>query len=102
MDSGLTFEQVKQARVFAWHERHYLFVDDTLLRVIPRYPNTDDDAGRPLEGMVVRRSALRGTEHLLDDGWHHLPDCPCRFCSARTDEADHAAESSGCCGRPTQ
>ena len=34
MANGLTFEQVKKARVFAWHDLHYIFTDDTLLRVV--------------------------------------------------------------------
>lgn len=87
MPGTLTYEQVKQARVFAWHERHYLFVDDTLWRVIARYPSSDDEAGDPFAGMVIRPSALHGTEHLLDDGWHHLPGCSCRFCSPHGAEA---------------
>ena len=36
MADNLTFEQVKKARVFAWHERHYVFANDTLLRVVTR------------------------------------------------------------------
>ena len=42
MPGTLTYEQVKQARVFAWHARHYFFTNDTLLRVIARYPSSDD------------------------------------------------------------
>ena len=72
----LTFDQVKKARVFAWHERHYVYANDTLLRVLARYPDSDDEAG-PLPGMVVRPSSLRGTERLLDQGWHHLDGCSC-------------------------
>jgi len=34
MAEGLTFEQVKKARVFAWHGLHYIFANDTLLRVL--------------------------------------------------------------------
>ena len=80
MPGTLTFDQVKKARVFAWHERHYLYANDTLLRVLVHDPDSDDDAS-PVPGMIVRPSSLRGTEHLLDGGWHHLDDCSCDFCS---------------------
>jgi hypothetical protein len=92
----LTFDQVKRARVFAWHERHYLYANDTLLRVLAHYPNTDDEAG-PLPGMVVRLSSLRGTEHLLDAGWHHLDDCSCPFCSPGHNEAGRGHRSRNGC-----
>ena len=51
--------------------------------------------------MTVRPSSLRGTEHLLDDGWHHLDGCTCRFCASHEHQPGNAAESRGCCGRPT-
>lgn len=94
----LTFDQVKRARVFAWHGRHYIYANDTLLRVLAHYPDSDDAAG-PLSGMVVRPSTLRGTEHLLDEGWHHLDDCTCCFCSPGHDEAGRESrERNGCQG----
>ena len=70
MAGSLTFEQVKKARVFAWHELHYVFADDTLLRVV--LPIDLDSGASVLEHFPtdVRPSSLRGTEHLLDDGWH--------------------------------
>ncbi len=73
--------------MFAWHERHYVYANDTLLRVLARYPDSDDEAG-PLPGMVVRPSSLRGTERLLDQGWHHLDGCTCSFCSPGLSDAD--------------
>ena len=83
MSGNLTFEQVKTARVFAWHERYYLYAADTLLRVVSSYdPAT---AGDP-SPMLVRPSSLRGTEHLLDDGWHHLDGCSCAYCSSGLNE----------------
>ena len=52
--------------------------------------------------MTVRPSGLRGTEHLLDDGWHHLGDCSCRFCSPGKDQVEHNPESYDHCGDPTR
>jgi hypothetical protein len=86
LGGSLTFEQVKKARVFAWHERFYFFANDTLLRVVTRYPLSDDVTRGYASAMAVRPSSLRGTEHLLDDGWHHLDDCSCPYCSPRHDE----------------
>ena len=100
MAGGLTFEQVKKARVFAWHELHYVFVDDSLLRVVMPLAG---DAGPDLSDrspMKVRPSSLRGTEHLLDGGWHHLDTCTCCFCSPQKEQAGNA-EGRGRCGRPT-
>ncbi len=79
MGGSLTFEQIKKARVFAWHDRYYLFANDKLLRVVARYHATPAASDRA--AMLVRPSALSGTEHLLDQGWHHLADCTCRYCS---------------------
>jgi hypothetical protein len=101
MAEGLTFEQVKKARVFAWHGLHYLFANDTLLRVLMPV-GLDAQASPPDSGpMTVRPSCLRGTEHLLDDGWRHLDDCSCRFCAPHAQQPGSAAESRGRCGRPT-
>ena len=99
---GLTFEQVKKARVFAWHERHYVYANDTLLRVVTRYLPEADAALRDLAPMHVRPSSLRGTEHLLDDGWHHLDGCSCRFCSPRKEQGQRDAASPDCCRDPTR
>ena len=102
MAGGLTFEQVKQARVFAWHERYYVYANDTLLRVV--LP-VDLDSGKSVPDhspMTVRPSSLRGTEHLLDDGWHHLDDCSCRFCAPRRDQVASDAAGRECCGDPAR
>jgi hypothetical protein len=101
MAEGLTFEQVKKARVFAWHGLHYIFANDTLLRVL--MPAGVEPAAPPSElaPMNIRPSSLRGTEHLLDDGWHHLDGCACRFCAPQGQESGSAADSRGRCGRPT-
>ena len=88
MAEGLTFEQVKKARVFAWHERHYVFADDTLLRVVTPYHAGAQATDREPSPMLVRPSSLRGSEHLLDDGWHHLGNCSCRYCCRGRDEAE--------------
>lgn len=98
MAGELTFEQVKKARVFAWHSRHYVFASDTLLRVIVRDHTDRDPDFRDLAAMIIRPSSLRGTEHLLDDGWHHLADCSCAYCAphdAETKRADRTRESCG-------
>jgi hypothetical protein len=102
MAEVLTFEQVKKARVFAWHELHFIFANDTLLRVVLPVglnfePVTPEDAP-----MIVRPSSLRGTEHLLDNGWHHLDTCRCRFCAPHQQQSGSAAERRGRCGRPTK
>lgn len=89
MPGTLTFDQVKRARVFAWHERHYLYANETLLRVLAHDPDSGDEARR-VAGMVVRPSSLRGTERLLDAGWHHLDDCTCAFCSPDYNDAGRA------------
>jgi hypothetical protein len=96
MAENLTFEQVKKARVFAWHQRHYVFANDTLLRVVTR-DHTDPDADlRGLSPMLVRPSSLRGSEHLLDEGWHHLDNCTCRYCRTG-DKADGCPRSHDHC-----
>jgi hypothetical protein len=99
----LTFEQVKKARVFAWHERHYVYANDTLLRVVTRarFPADSPASVRTAAPMNMRSSSLRGTEHLLDDGWHHLDNCSCPYCSPHKRQAGSAAEGRGRCGRPT-
>jgi hypothetical protein len=98
MAEGLTFEQVKRAGAFAWHELHFFFANDTLLRVVPPVASDSaaSDAGR--FPMTVRPSSLRGTGHLLDEGWHHLDGCSCPYCSSREDPAKHAADCSRCGG----
>jgi hypothetical protein len=102
MAGGLTFEQVKKARVFAWHEWHYVFANDTLLRVVTRDHTSLDANFRDLGPMHVRPSSLRGTEHLLDDGWHHLDNCSCPFCCPHEDQAARGAESRDRCSGPTR
>ncbi len=101
MAGRLTFEQVKKARVFARHDLHYIFANDTLLRVVLPVASDPERSAHDRPPMNVRPSSLRGTEHLLDDGWYHLEGCTCRFCLPHRDEAGHAAESRGRCGRPT-
>jgi hypothetical protein len=101
MAGDLTFEQVKRARVFAWHELHYIFASDTLLRVVLPI---DSDSGSNAPGhlpMELRPSSLRGTEHHLDSDWHHLENCTCQFCSPHNEQAGSAADKRGGCGRPT-
>jgi hypothetical protein len=102
MADGLTFEQVKRARVFAWHELHYVFANDTLLRVVLPVGLNFETVVPEDAPMIVRLSSLRGTEHLLEDGWHHLAACTCRFCSPDLEQAGSAAEKRGRCGRPTK
>ena len=100
MAGSLTFEQVKRARVFAWHDLHYVFASDTLLRVVLPV-GVDSGATVPdTLPMIVRPSSLRGTEHLLDDGWHHLENCACQFCSPHKEETGSLADRRGYCGRP--
>jgi hypothetical protein len=60
MVENLTFEQVKKARMFAWHERHYVFANDTLLRVVTRYHTAAEATDRDPSPMIVRPSSLRG------------------------------------------
>ena len=100
MPESLTFAQVKKARVFAWHERHYVYANDTLLRVVARDHPGPDAAIRDLATMNVRVSSLRGTEHLLDEGWHHLDDCSCPYCSPQGRPADRGAERHDRCSGP--
>jgi hypothetical protein len=99
---GLTFEQVKKARVFAWHELHYIYASDTLLRVVlPIDPDSGNNTSAYLP-MDLRPSSLRGTERLLDGGWHHLENCTCRFCSPHNGRAGSASHSRGHCGSPAE
>jgi hypothetical protein len=94
---SLTFEQVKRARLFAWHDLHYVFANDTLLRVVLPV-GLDSVASVPdTLPMIVRPSSLRGTEHLLDDGWHHLDGCSCPYCSPGKNPTAQDA-SCDCCG----
>ena len=102
MAEGLTFEQVKRARVFAWHEFHFIFTDDTLLRVVLPVGSNFEAVAPEDAPMIVRPSSLRGTEHLLDDGWRHLATCTCRFCAPHHQQSGSAAERRGRCGRPTK
>jgi hypothetical protein len=102
MAEDLTFEQVKKARVFAWHELQYIFTNDALLRVVLPVGVDLEAAAPEVAPMTVRPSSLRGTEHLLDDGWHHLDTCACRFCAPQSQQSGSAAERHGRCGRPTK
>lgn len=102
MSGNLTFEQVKKARVFAWHERHYVYANDTLLRVVTRDRVAPDATFRDLTPMNVRPSSLRGTEHLLDDGWYHLDDCSCPYCSPHAEQTGRDAEHHDRCSGPTR
>jgi hypothetical protein len=97
---SLTFDQVKKARVFAWHERHYVFANDTLLRVVTPYRTSGDDPSPPHADMVIRPSSLQGTEHLLDQGWHHLSDCSCRYCTPGRSDAGLGCKSRNGCHDP--
>jgi len=97
----LTFDQVKKARVFAWHERHYVYANDTLLRVVTPYRKSDDDdLSLPHADMIVRPSSLRGTEHLLDGGWHHLAGCSCLYCAPGRSDAGLGRKSRNGCHDP--
>ena len=83
MAGGLTFEQVKRARVFAWHELHTSLPTTPCCVWSCRSLRTQSAAPAIALPMNVRPSNLRGTEHLLDRGWHHLDDCTCPLCSPR-------------------
>ena len=102
MAGDLTFEQVKKARVFAWHDLHYIFASDTLLRVVLPIDSDSGNNAPDHRPMDLRPSSLRGTEHLLDAGWHHLESCACQFCSHQNEQAGSAADKRGRCGRPTK
>ena len=41
--------------------------------------------------MTIRPSSLRGTEHLLDNGWHHLDGCSCHDCAPHKDAPSAAS-----------
>ncbi len=102
MAGGPNFEQVKEARVFAWHDLHYIFANDTLLRVVLSVDSGCERSARDRLPMNVRHSSLRGSEHLLDEGWHHLEGCSCPCCLPRKGSAEHDTESRYRCGGPVQ
>jgi hypothetical protein len=102
MAGGLTFEQVKKARVFAWHELHYIFANDTLLRVVLPVDFDSDPEAWNCAPMTIRPSSLRGSEHLLDRGWHHLDGCSCDYCAPQKGSAEHGSEYRDRCGGPAK
>lgn len=96
----LEFEQVKRTRAFAWHDRGHLFAHDTLLEVFLRERSTIDATRYDPATMVVRPSVLLGTEHLIDEGWHHLDDCGCRYCSTGHHDAGLGRQTRDQCRGP--
>lgn len=81
MASSLTYSQVHESGLFAWHGDGYLFLADELLRATSLCPPAAAHNKRAAH-LRVTRSSLRGTELLLGLGWHHLDGCTCRFCAA--------------------
>lgn len=71
MALSLTYDQVKQANVFAWNAKGYLYVDAG--RLVHIQPVADATH-------LFRVSSLRGNDRVLPDEWHHLPGCACPFC----------------------
>ena len=68
----LTFDQVKEARLFAWNDNRYLYSDGRLLRMRPHADGT----------VEVTDSDERATNIFTQRGWHHLAGCRCQFCSS--------------------
>jgi hypothetical protein len=68
---SLSMKQVRQAGVFAWREDGTLFAHGRLLRIHIRATNL----------VQITASVLDADLGLYREGWHHLPDCFCEFCS---------------------
>jgi hypothetical protein len=78
----LTYSQVRESGLFAWHADGYLFIANELIRAVRLHPPASDACGYSDVCLHVRRSSLRGGEHLVESGWHHLDGCTCGFCAA--------------------
>jgi hypothetical protein len=76
----LTMDEVRETGVFAWHEAGFLFVAGRIRRAMTKLPAASQERPYPPR-LVVTRSALRGHERFLRDGWSHLEDCRCEFCA---------------------
>jgi hypothetical protein len=83
MSVSLTFQEVEEAGLFAWRRDHFLFLPEQqcFARVV------DGEQRADVEGLDIRRSDMRGDESGMQKGWHHFPDCHCRFC-----QTGHIAE----------
>ena len=74
----LTFEQVRDAGVFAWRPDRYLYMDGRLLREVgagSKLPVAHADERRLVP------SVMKGDEAFLHNGWRHLHDCSCFICA---------------------
>lgn len=78
MNRSLSLAQVREAAVFAWHPQGYLLVDGELLRAVRMEPPASGGHSHILR---VGPTRLRGSEHMLSEGWRHLKGCDCRFCA---------------------
>jgi len=90
----LSFSQVREFPLFAWHPQGYLLIGGELFRAVRMEPS----ASVGYQGVLaVRRSSLREGDHTLDFGWQHADGCGCDLCRAEVD-ASHPGvpfESAG-------
>ena len=94
MAHDLSYSQVREAGLFAWHPLGYLFIDGELLRAVRMEPPASDGQTNALK---VGRSALRGTEEIAKEGWRHLEGCDCPHCAAGGSADSLAAELAEHC-----
>ncbi len=79
MIQTLSLAQVREAAVFAWHPLGYLLVNGELFRAVRMKPPAAEGYA---DALHVRRSRLRTTDHMVNEGWRHAEGCHCRFCEA--------------------
>jgi hypothetical protein len=79
---SLTYSQIRESELFAWHAEGYLFHADELLRAVSLCPPASAAQNKSAARLRVTHSSLHGTEEVLSLGWHHLEGCTCRFCLA--------------------
>ena len=88
----LTLDQVRQAGRLAWHPKnHYLFSEGRLLRVVLFSPLRNNPPS-PVT-INLRPSSLHGDEQHIQNGWRHLDDCDCVFCSGAKSASDQKPNS---------
>jgi len=83
MAQSLSFSQVRESGLFAWHPDGYLYVDGELFRAVRmQRPSSESRAAYSDEHLHVRRSSLHGLEKQIECGWHHEEACACALCAA--------------------
>ena len=83
-DNTLKLEQCIEVGVFAWHDDGIVFAYGKMFRLDIEVSITSHMQESPRVRQDIRITGARVFKHdTLDSwygGWHHLPDCTCKYC----------------------